>query len=58
MLRDWFNRDDISGAEKARHLIEQVLGTGIESFREPPTLPPIGANDVELVCWMAITPSS
>lgn len=58
MLREWFNREYGSPVDGARHLIEQILRTGIEPFKEPPTLPPITSDEIELVCWMAISPNA
>ncbi|HZR77009.1 helicase-related protein [Bradyrhizobium sp.] len=57
MLREWFNDETRTGTEKAAYLIDRVLETGIEPFREPPTLAPIRMDEIELVCWMALTPS-
>jgi hypothetical protein len=58
MLREWFEDEHRTGRDKARHLVEQILGTGLEPFREPPTLPPIRKDEIELVCWLAITPDA
>ncbi len=58
MLRIWFADETRAGAEKSRYLIEEILATGLEAFREPPTLPPIGLEDIELVCWLAVSPDS
>jgi hypothetical protein len=58
MLREWFEDERRAGRDKARCLVEQILGTGLEPFREPPTLPPIRKDEIELVCWLAITPET
>jgi hypothetical protein len=57
MLREWFEDDARTDVTKATNLIEKILETGLEPFREPPTLPPIQIDEIELVCWMAISPS-
>ncbi len=58
MLRDWFIDDARDGAAKATYLIDQILETGLEPFREPPTLAPIRPDEIELVCWMALSPGN
>lgn len=54
LLRDLFNDDHPNNAEKARRLVEFILGSGLEPFAQPPLLPPIEMEDIRLVCWMAI----
>jgi len=56
MLRQWFEDETRAGIDKAAYLIDKILETGLEPFREPPTLSPIRVNEIELVCWMAISP--
>jgi superfamily II DNA or RNA helicase len=56
MLREWFEDEGRDGTDKSAFLLDQILATGLEPFREPPTLPPIGLNEIELVCWLAILP--
>ena len=56
MLRGWFNSEEYQGAELAKHLIDMIIDTGIESTATPPPLPPINEEDVELFCWIAIEP--
>ncbi len=58
LLRDWFGDTSRDGADKARALVEAILDTGLEPFVQPPLLPPIELDDVRLVCWMGITPTS
>jgi hypothetical protein len=55
-LREWFADETRSGIAKARHLIDRILETGLEPFQEPPTLPTIRMDEIELVCWLAISP--
>ncbi len=60
MLREWFEGGEGGarvGAAQSACLIEQILGTGLEPFREPPTLPPIRLEEIELICWLAIVPA-
>ena len=42
------------GADLSRHLIDQVLDTGLEPLRPPPLLPVIDRSEVELICWLGI----
>jgi hypothetical protein len=58
MLRSWYEDEKRAGFDKARHLIEQILATGLEPFREPPTLPPIEVENIELICWLALSPNA
>jgi hypothetical protein len=57
MLREWFDDETRAGSAKAAYLIDKILETGLEPFREPPTLAPIRLAEIELVCWMAISPA-
>ena len=54
MLRGWFDSSEHNGAALARHLIVQILDTGLEPTTPPPPLPPIEKEDIELLCWMGI----
>jgi hypothetical protein len=56
MLREWYEDETRVGAPKSAYLVDKILETGLEPFREPPTLPPIRSDEIELVCWMAISP--
>lgn len=57
MLRGWFEDSTRDGVEKSHYLIEQIIETGLEPFREPPVLPPIRLEEIELVCWLSIEPT-
>jgi hypothetical protein len=57
MLREWFDDETRTGPAKAAYQIDKILETGLEPFREPPTLAPIRLEEIELVCWMAISPA-
>ena len=56
MLREWFENDTHAGVAKAAYLINQILDTGLEPFRGPDPLPPIRFEEIELVCWLALSP--
>lgn len=56
MLRQWFDESELEGAALSRFLVEQILSTGLEPVVPPPPLPPIGVDDIELLCWMGIEP--
>jgi hypothetical protein len=56
MLREWFEDEAQIGASKAEYLTERILETGREPFRSPNPLPPIRLDEIELVCWLAISP--
>jgi hypothetical protein len=55
MLREWFD-DARAGAAKAASLIDRILETGLEPFRGPEPLPPIRFDEIELLCWLALSP--
>jgi Helicase conserved C-terminal domain/SNF2-related domain len=57
MLREWFEDEENAGVAKAAYLIERILETGLEPFRGPEPLPPIRLDEIELVCWLALSPS-
>lgn len=40
--------------EKVKRLAEKIAELGIEPFEAPPPLPPIGPEEIHLVCWMAL----
>jgi Helicase conserved C-terminal domain len=58
MLREWYDDETRTKIAKAAYLIDNILETGLEPFREPPTLAPIRLDEIELVCWMALSPSA
>ena len=53
MLRQWLTDAEGEGPENAKFIMEQVLDTGLEPVQPAPLLPPIRAEDIELLCWMA-----
>lgn len=56
MLRDWFNDEKHAGVAKSRHIINGVLGTGLEPVNPPEPLPPIPKEEIELICWLGLEP--
>jgi len=54
LLRAVFQQDYSGQGAKARALVEQVERMGLEPFHAPAPLPPICAEEVNLVCWLAI----
>lgn len=46
--------NNLRGVDLSRHLIDQVLDTGLEPLRPPPLLPVIDPSEVELICWLGI----
>ena len=56
MLRQWFNESELKGAALSRSLVDEIISTGLEPVVPPPPLPPIGVDDIELLCWMGIEP--
>ena len=57
MLRDWFADESKAGPEKAAVLVRNILDTGLEPFIEPPVMPPITLDEIDLICWMALAPA-
>jgi hypothetical protein len=57
MLREWFDDELRTGTAKAAYLIDRILESGLEPFREPPILDPIRIDEIELICWMALSPA-
>ena len=54
LLRLVFQRDYESEEDKARAIVAEVEALGLEPFAAPSPRPVISADDVYLVCWMAI----
>ena len=54
-LRAAWNAECDSSAAQALSLIEVVEETGIEPFEPPQPLLPIEQDEVNLICWMAIS---
>jgi hypothetical protein len=52
LLRGLFADEAHAGVEKAKRLVACILETGLEPFQQPPLLPPIAEEDIQLVCWM------
>ena len=54
MLRQWFTENADDGQAGTHRVIEHILDTGLEPAQPAPLLPPIGREDIELICWMGI----
>jgi hypothetical protein len=54
LLRAVFQGDHPSATARSRAVVEEVERLGLEPFHAPQPLPPIGGDDVHLVCWLAI----
>ena len=54
LLRLAWEREFETSAEKGRYLIEEVERIGAEPFHAPEPLPPIEAEEIHLITWMAI----
>jgi hypothetical protein len=53
-LRAVFQQEHASHGAKARAIIDVAENLGLQPFQPPPPLPPIRAEEVNLVCWLAI----
>lgn len=58
LLREWFAEAESDNVAKARKLVHRILESGLEPFNQPPLLPPIELDEVELICWLAIAPNT
>lgn len=59
MLRDWFASENFpNNISRSNSLIGKIIDSGLEPALPPQPLPPIGLDDVELVCWMGIEPET
>jgi superfamily II DNA/RNA helicase len=54
LLRLAWEREFPTKAERGRHLVEEVERIGAEPFHAPEPLPPIEAEEIHLITWMAI----
>lgn len=53
-LRDVCGREYPTEADRSSAVLEEVERLGLEPFHAPKPLPPIEADDVRLICWMAV----
>ena len=53
-LRIVWNQDFDSPGEKSKALVDEIERIGAEPFQPPDPLPPIEADEIHLICWMAI----
>ncbi len=54
LLRVAWERAFESKGERALHLLSVIEGIGAEPFHAPDPLPPISAEEIHLIAWMAI----
>ena len=54
LLREQFQAEAPSEAEKVRRIVAFIHDTGFEPVTQPPLLLPIELEDIQLVCWMGI----
>lgn len=54
MLRHWFEDQNLDGAALSASLIKQIIASGLEPVEPPQPLPPISADDIQLLCWLGI----
>jgi hypothetical protein len=47
-----------AGAARATYLGDQILETGFEPFCRSEPLPPIRFDEIELACWLALSPEA
>jgi hypothetical protein len=55
-LRLVWEGDSPTSQGKARALVEEIERLGVEPFEPPQPLPPVDPSEVNLVCWMALSP--
>ena len=53
-LREVWTMENLDDKEKPQKLIERIEEIGAEPYSAPKPLVPIEADDIKLVCWMAI----
>ena len=58
LLRAVFDAEYPSFDAKSKAIVEEVERIGLEPFATPEPLPPIGLDEVHLVCWLAIERSN
>ena len=54
-LRNTFNIPETDPREKSKLVYEKVKDLALEPFIPPDPLPPIDEDEVQLVCWMAVS---
>jgi len=57
LLRQWF-ASPLEGSVKSKYLVDNILDSGLEPAQAVEPLPPIQLDDIELLVWMAVKPSS
>ncbi len=54
LLRQWFDDNEKTDTDRALDLVRQIRGTGLRPFVQPPLLPPIEPDQIEIVAWLAL----
>jgi hypothetical protein len=54
LLRPVWKQEYASGIEKARCLLDHIESIGAEPFHAPQPLPPITAEEIHLIAWLAL----
>jgi hypothetical protein len=54
-LRNTFNTPEPDPRKKSKLVYEKVRDLALEPFVPPDPLPPIDEDEVQLVCWLAIS---
>ena len=53
-LREVFDDERSAPATRAIRLLEKIEELGLEPYQPPEPLPPIGIDEIHLVCWMGV----
>ncbi len=56
-LRTVMDDDEITGPERSEKIVEKIHELGLSPHEPPKPLPLIDAEEVRLVCWMAVGPT-
>lgn len=59
-LRSWFEKEEFEGefAKHASFIIDKIINSGLKPTESPKPFPPINDEDIQLLCWMALTPET
>ena len=58
LLREWYQDESETGRVKAKTLVDKIVNIGINPPEPVKPLPLVEESQVELLCWMAINPTS
>jgi hypothetical protein len=54
LLREVMEKDFAGKGAKSLALLAEIERIGLEPFHAPEPLPPITADDIHLICWLAL----